>query len=169
MLHRNKHECQRASPLGSRPRALARQAQQAARAGLILSVVAILAACGGGASKTIGSPTAGLSCIDDSAKCIGQRQKTLRYYMSSPDRSWIRQRPDAAAYASGVRLFAYKRQKSKLSCAELKAGLSEANRAPSALRAGAGRLTPAQISRGKLLATEVSRDLKREIRRRCRA
>lgn len=130
--------------------------------------VMALTGCSGGTTKTIGSPTAGLKCIDDSPSCIAQRQATLKYFLSSPDRAWVRQRPDAKAYASGVRLFAYKRQKTSLSCSELKSGMSEAGRAPAALRGGSG-LSPAQVSRGKMLAREVARELKREHGRRCRS
>lgn len=128
-----------------------------------------VAACSGGPGKSLGSPTAGLNCLDDSAECIAKRQATLKYFLSAPDRAWIRQRPDAAAYASGVRLFAYKRQMNQLSCSELKTGLSEANGASKTLKAGRARLTPAQVSRGKLLAREVARQLQREHKKRCKA
>lgn len=128
----------------------------------------LLAACSGGPGASVSSPTAGLSCIDDSPACVARRQATLQHFMSSPDRSWIRQRPDAAAYASGVRLFAYKRQKTALSCAELKTGVAEADGAPRALQAASGGLTPAQVSRSKMLAREVSSELKREHRSRCK-
>ena len=134
-----------------------------------LAVLLVLPSCAGGPAKTIGYPAEGLNCIDDSARCVAKRQATLRYYMNSPDRSWVKQRPDAAAYASGVRMFAFKRQKGKLSCGELKSGLNEANGASRTLKAAGNRLTPAQVSRSKMLAREVGRDLKRELRRRCRA
>jgi len=75
----------------------------------------------------------------------------------------------ASAYASGVRLFAFKSKKGELTCPELKRGLNEAGNANKVLRgANAQGLTPAQVSRGKMLAAEVARDLKREHRRRCR-
>lgn len=135
---------------------------------LCLVPTLLLVACGVGPDKPVGSPTAGLTCLDDSPGCIAKRQATLQHYTSSPDRSWIRQRPDAAAYASGVRLFAYKRQKSRLSCAELASGIAEADAAPRTLEAASSRLTPAQLSRGKMLANEVSSELKRERRRRCK-
>lgn len=128
----------------------------------------LIAACSGSGPKPINSPTAGLSCIDDSPGCVAKRQKTLRHLMTSPDRQWMRTPPDAAAYASGVRLFAYKRQKSQLSCPELKSALQEARSAPSALKAAKTPITPAQASRSKMFAKEVGRELKRELRRRCR-
>lgn len=115
------------------------------------------------------SPTAGLACVDDSSDCIRKRQRTLQYLLNEPDNTWIRQAPTASAYASGVRLFAFKSKKGELTCPELKRGLNEAGNANKVLRgANAQGLTPAQVSRGKMLAAEVARDLKREHRRRCR-
>ncbi len=134
---------------------------------LAAAIALLLAACGGGPDASIGSPMAGLSCVDDSPQCIAKRQATLQYYTSSQDRSWIRQRPDASAYASGVRLFAFKRQKTALTCAELQTGVAEADAAPRTL-AAAANLTPAQVSRGKMLAREVATELKREHKRRCK-
>lgn len=124
--------------------------------------------CGGGQSPSVTSSMAGLKCIDDSSRCIGLRQSTLQHLMRSPDRGWMRRAPDADAYASGVRLFAFKRQKASLSCPELKFALNEAQRGPAVLDRAGGRLSPAQLSRGKLLAGEVARELRREQRRRCR-
>lgn len=111
---------------------------------------------------------AGLACVDDSPHCIGQRQAALKTLTADPKRSWINERPDAAAYASGVRLFAFKTMKKDLSCTDLEVGRREADQAPSVLRASGNVLTPAQISRGVILASEVGRELGKELRRRCR-
>lgn len=119
-------------------------------------------------TATVTSPMAGLSCVDDSADCIRKRQATLRYMTNDPTRAWVRQRPTAKAYASGVRLFAFKKKKAELSCAELQLGKSEADAARSVLRTSGSGLTPAQVSRGTMLASEVSRDLRREQSRRCK-
>ncbi len=116
------------------------------------------------------SPLAGLSCIDDTPNCIQKRQSTLRYLTNDPTRAWVRQRPTPMAYASGVRLFAFKKKKAELSCAELKIGKLEADSAKKVMSGtGASGLTPAQVSRGTMLATEVSRDLRREQKRRCKS
>ncbi len=88
--------------------------------------------------------------------------------VGDPSRGWIKDRPDAAAYASGVRLFAYKNKKKELTCPELQAGRQEADGASAALRATGTGLTPAQISRGVMLAGEVGRELGNEYQRRCR-
>ena len=74
--------------------------------------------------------------------------------------------PDA--YASGVRLFAMKSKKHDLTCDELARGRQEADAAPAALRSQSTRDSPAQISRGNMLAAEVGRELGNEFGRRCR-
>jgi hypothetical protein len=122
-----------------------------------------------GCSGNETAPSAGLTCVDDSEDCVNRRQRTLRYLIEDKDRAWVKAQPPAEAYASGVRLFALKSKKKELSCEELSHGRSEADRAPSVLRGPQGaNLTPAQISRGVMLAGEVSRELGAEMRKRCR-
>jgi hypothetical protein len=68
-----------------------------------------------------------------------------------------------------VRLFALQRKKKELTCEELALGRNEAEKAPGVLRGPEGAtLMPAQVSRGVILASEVSRELSAEIKRRCR-
>lgn len=118
-----------------------------------------------GPNVTTGS-NSGLTCVDDSSDCIAKRQRTLRYLVDDNDRSWVKAHAPAEAYASGVRLFALKSKKKDLSCDELAHGKNEADRAPGVLRS-ANNLTPAQVSRGIMLASEVSRELGAEMKRRC--
>jgi hypothetical protein len=133
-----------------------------------LLVVAAVIFGGCEISSGPGGPSSGLTCIDDSPDCISRRQRTLQYLVEDNDRAWVKAHAPAAAYASGVRLFAFKRKKHELSCEELAYGRNEADKAPSILRGPAGKdMTPAQVSRGLMLASEVSRELKREIKRRC--
>lgn len=135
---------------------------------LILFLAAPSAGCAVN-TVSVNSPLAGLSCVDDSVDCITKRKTTLNYLINDPTRSWIRQRPTAQAYASGVRLFAFKKKKRELTCAELKIGRSEANAASKVLRGSSAKsLSPAQVSRGTIFAAEVSRELRREMRRRCK-
>ncbi len=133
--------------------------------GVLMSVGA-LAACSGN-NVTVTTPGAGLKCVDDSPTCIAERQATMKAMLADPSKSWIAQRPDAAAYASGVRLFAYKSKKKELSCAELQAGKREADAGPAVLRTPGNGLSHSQVSRGVILAHEVSRELGRELSRRC--
>lgn len=131
------------------------------------AAVAGLAACSGGEGGAAG-PQLGLSCVDDSAHCISQRGKVFDSYMADKSRSFVRQPATADSYASGVRLFALTKRRKELTCDELAHAKREADAGPSVLRGNAGRLTPAQVARGVILANEVSRDIGREQAKRCR-
>jgi len=132
----------------------------------MLCTSGVLAACSGN-GVTVTTPGAGLKCVDDSPTCIAERQATMKAMLADPNRSWVAQRPDAAAYASGVRLFAFKTKKKEMSCAELHAGKREADLGPAILRTPGNGLSHSQVSRGVILAHEVGRELGRELSRRC--
>ena len=126
----------------------------------------VVAACGNEGPTDIGPK--GLSCVDDSQGCISERGAALSQLSADKQRSWVRQPAPAAAYASGVRLFAYKQHKRELTCEELGIGRKEAEAGPALLRGPEGRgLTTAQIARGAMLSQEVGRELGNEIKRRC--
>ncbi len=133
-----------------------------------LALAAILAACATNDAPQFGHGK-GMACLDDSAHCIAQRKTALHHIVTRSDRHWVRDHPTVDAYASGVRLFAFKTKKKELTCDELKIGRREAGDAARVLRGSEGRaLSPAQISRGVMLGEEVSRELAREHARRCR-
>ena len=142
---------------GTRNRALA-----AALGGLGI----LVSACSG-----MDDQRSGLSCIDDSPDCIGQRQATLKSMMAEEDRKWVREPASPQAHASGVRLFAFRSQKKELSCEELAVGRREADSVPKALKGPEGKsMSPAQVSRTNMLAAEVGKELAAEMRaRRCKA
>ncbi len=140
-----------------------RTAMACCLAGLSLA----LSGCATAPTPAIGEWTEA-RCVDDSPACIAERQRQLKTILADRQRTWIKQPPSADSYAGGVRLFAYKTRKKELSCPELTAGHKEAEAGPAVLRGPAGKhLTPAQISRGAMLSTEVSRELSGEMRRRC--
>ncbi len=127
-----------------------------------------LSACSG-SDNGPSAPRLGLSCVDDSNHCISQREKVFDQYMADKSRAWVKEPATPEAYASGVRLFALSKKRKDLSCDELASGKREADAGPGVLRSHTGgRLTPAQVARSAMLASEVSRDLGREIDRRCR-
>jgi len=131
--------------------------------------LAALSAAACASTELAQAPQTGTQCVDDSAHCIGSRQAALKAMMDDKGRTWIRQPPDARAYASGVRLFAFRGRKKELTCDELGIGKREADAAHGILRGpGGAGLTPAQVSRGSMLATEVGRELGVEITKRCR-
>lgn len=134
---------------------------------LTVAVVLILSGCANNSSN-FGIEATGLKCIDDSPKCIDRRQAALRAMLSDPQRVWVQRTPSAEAYASGVRLFAFKKTKKSLTCPELGVGIREASGARASLRSASARLSPAQIARGAMLGDEVARELTREKKRRCK-
>ena len=136
---------------------------------VVIGLAALACGCAGPKAQPSSPAAAGLSCVDDSLLCRQRREAALGALLADKERTWINQPPDAAAYASGVRLFAYKKRKSKLTCAELTIGVSEAKAARSMLRAASNRLTPGQIARGAMLGEEIEKELKRERRKRCKA
>ncbi|MCC7252271.1 hypothetical protein [Hyphomicrobium sp.] len=133
----------------------------------LLGLSGCLGACAIGTGPEIGA-RAGLGCVDDSPECINRRQATLRHMVDDKSKSWINESPTPEAYASGVRLFAYKTKKKELTCAELRRGKLEADTARTSLASMGSRLTPAQVSRSTMLAGEVGRELQNEINRRCK-
>jgi hypothetical protein len=126
-----------------------------------------MAACAG-SEPSVPPPSVGLRCVDDSAHCISQREKVFDSYMADKSRAWIKQPAAPEAHASGVRLFAISKRRKELTCDELQHAKREADSAPGALRGPGGKhLTPAQISRGIMLAGDVGRELAKEISKRC--
>ena len=126
-----------------------------------------LAACSSG----LDDPKAGLSCIDDSKDCVEQRQATLKGMLADKERAWVKEQPTPEAHASGVRLFAFRSRKKELTCEELGVGRREADAAAKTMRGSqVSGLSPTQISRATLFATEVSKELATEMKaRRCKA
>ena len=136
--------------------------------GAWLGAVCSVAGCASNAPPLAQNTTAGLNCVDDSAQCIGQRKAALQTLVADPSRKWVKDPVTPHAHATGVRLFAFKTKKKEMSCDELAAGKREADSAPGSLRAGNAGLSPAQVSRGVILAGEVGRELQNEYNRRCK-
>ena len=157
-----------ALPSASRATALARGLWRRAATGLGLSLAVVVAACGtdGGAELN----GRGMACVDDSQTCVSERGVALNHLMNDKQRAWVRQPATPESYASGVRLFAFKQKKKEMSCDELAIGRREAEAGPGTLRGPQGKgLSPAQVSRGAMLASEVARELDGEMKRRCKA
>ena len=132
-----------------------------------MCLAALVGGCASGNDASITTTRTGLGCVDDSQECIGHRKATLQSMVADPNHKWVKEPTSPAAYASGVRLFAFKSRKKELSCVDLAAGRKEADGAPAALRTVGSGLTPAQVSRGAMLAHDVGRELGNEYNRRC--
>jgi hypothetical protein len=137
--------------------------------GCALLTAALLAGCSGADVPTEALNKPGLGCIDDSPRCIAERQGVLKTYMGDRNKAFLREPATPTAYASGVRLWALKSRKRELTCDELNHARREADAAAPTLRGPGGQgMTPAQISRGIMLAQDVSKELGNEHGRRCR-
>lgn len=140
------------------------------KAALTLAIGALasmMTGCAGSDDASLDA-RAGLSCVDDTPECVSRRQTTLKSMTTDATRAWIKEPASPEAYASGVRLFAFKAKKKELSCDELAHGRREAEAAGPALAGAGTRLTPAQAARGRMLASEVARELAGEFNRRCK-
>lgn len=127
-----------------------------------------LAGCAGN-EAALGDPAHGLKCVDDSNVCISQRKMVYDSYMADSSHAWVNQPAGPHEYASGVRLMAYSKKRKELTCVELAHGKEEADRGPNVLMGGSYiGLTSTQVARGAMLSREVSKELAREIARRCR-
>ena len=137
------------------------------RLSLLSGCVLLLAGCSSTPEEVAPTPS-GLTCVDDSRHCIGERQAALQSMLGDRERRWVKEQATPHAYASGVRMFAYRSKKKDLSCDELANGRREADGAPGSLRGAGGQgLSPAQVSRGVMFAAEVGRELAAEQKRRC--
>jgi hypothetical protein len=133
----------------------------------VAALASVLASCSVLNLETAATGPPRADCVDDSPACVERRSAALKEMMSDKTRSWVREPANAHSYAAGVRLFAFKSRKRDLTCDELAHGKREADGAPAALGGPeSGGLTPAQKSRGTLLAAEVSKELAAEMRRR---
>ncbi|MEL6290018.1 MAG: hypothetical protein AAFQ42_04155 [Pseudomonadota bacterium] len=102
----------------------------------------LLVACASSGAGTVAT------CLDDSAGCVSKRKATLTAMLGDPQRAWVSEPPSPQVYATGVRLFAWRRSRQSLSCGELKTGIAEtagarkllANRLPNASRTRVGQI-----------------------------
>jgi hypothetical protein len=140
------------------------------RVGILLAVAASLAGCSAEISKSEPQTQQSFGCIDDSPGCISQRQTALRQLQTDQGRTWVRQPASINSYATGVRLFAFKTEKQRMTCDELAIGRREAAAAPGVLRSPpAMQIQPQIRNRSLMLADEVSKELGREAQRKqCR-
>ena len=136
----------------------------------VAAFASVLASCAAINLETAATEPPRADCVDDSPACVERRGAALKEMLADPKRGWVREPANAHSYAAGVRLFAFRSRKRDLSCEELAHGKREADGAPAALSGPhSGGLSPAQKSRGTMLAAEVSKELAAEMRRRgCR-
>jgi hypothetical protein len=96
-------------------------------------------------------------------RCIDR----LRALVGSPDRRWVKQPEEPAAFANGVRMFAYMALQKKLTCDELSAALLETENAERAFRGTVPGVRPMQVVAARRLSVRIARDLRAETAARC--
>ncbi len=129
--------------------------------GMLAVGVAAIAVCGCATGNTSSVAT----CLDDSSSCISKRKSTLSSMLADPKRQWVAQKPSPKVYATGVRLFAWRRTQKDLTCSELRAGISETGAARATL-SGGGLAGASKTRIGQIIA--MSDDLNTELKRTAR-
>jgi hypothetical protein len=93
----------------------------------------------------------------------------LRTMTENGDRSWISRPETPEGLLTGVRMFALRTLRPKLTCAEIGVALEQLRGVPAALRPPPAGSTPEDIARTTRLAAEVHDELRAENDNRCRA
>jgi hypothetical protein len=108
--------------------------------------------------------------LAEEAACVSVDQcaSVLKAMLDDPDRSWMRRPASATTLANGVRLFAYRTLRPKLSCSELTTALHELTIARAAYAGPVAGLQKSQIDRARALSAEVDGELRTERANRCR-
>jgi hypothetical protein len=92
----------------------------------------------------------------------------LRSMTETADRSWISRPETPQGLLTGVRMFAFRTLRPKLTCAELGIALEQLRGVPAALRPPPAGSTPEDIARTTRLAAEVHDELRAENENRCK-
>jgi hypothetical protein len=114
-------------------------------------------------------PAASGGNAQDEASCtsVDKCANVLRAMVAGSDRKWIGRPASPTVLSNGVRLFAYRALKPKLSCPELAAALTEVETAAQTFSGPIGNLDPEQAGRARTLSVEVGDELAAENARRC--
>ena len=87
---------------------------------------------------------------------------------ADPKRTWVTKPETHAAYATGVKLFAYKSRKSEMTCAELAHGREETRTMPQALKPGSvPGMNDSRLAQVRDLSGQVHKELSKEFDRAC--
>lgn len=98
-----------------------------------------------------------------------QCRVALKKMVDSPKRGWVGQQQAPAAYTDGTRLFAYRALRTKLSCRELSAAITEVKATSKSLAGEVPGVKPDQASRTRALIGQVEGELAKERGVRCKA
>lgn len=147
-------------------------------AGLLLAGCASATSeTGGGANlfeKLLGAPPAPEpppqpAPVVETCGTPAQCKAALKKMVDNPKRGWVGQQQDVGAYTDGTRLFAYRALRTKLSCRELSAALTEVRTVSKSLSGEVKSIPHEQASRTRALSTQVEGELAKERGTRCKA
>jgi len=118
----------------------------------------LLSGCATGNAPTVAT------CLDDSSACVSKRKATLNSMLADPNRTWVARKPGPAVYATGVRLFAWRRTRDQLTCRELRSGIAETGAARQTLSRGVNGASKTRLGQIVALSDDVNAELKRTSR-----
>lgn len=152
----------------SRPTLRLGAASRTVHASLALAAALSLGACSQTEPAAPEPPHAAAGCVDDSKMCIEKRALALKGMLADPKRTWVTKPETAAAYATGVKLFAYKGKKVEMSCAELAHGREETRTMPQVLKPGSVQgMNDSRLAQVRDLSGQVHKELNKEFDRAC--
>ena len=139
-----------------------------ARAASLVALLAasLLAACSG--TEPPPPPNAAAGCVDDSKHCIEMRGQALKAMLADTKRAWVTKPETPAAYATGVKLFAYRGTRDKMTCAELAHGREETRSMPQTLKPGSvPGMNDSRLAQVRDRSGQVNKELSKEFDRAC--
>jgi hypothetical protein len=125
-------------------------------------------------TPAIGAPRArqprAQNALADPNACHDVRscEELLRVRVEGADRSWIGRPETPQALLTGVRMFAYRQLRPRMTCSELAAALRELSSVPSALQTPPAGSKPEDVTRALGLAAKVHDELRAERDARCK-
>ena len=137
------------------------------RLAIVAGLAALTVACSS-SEPAVEPANSATGCVDDSKACIEKRGAALRTMLADPRRGWVA-RPEApAAYATGVKLFAYRGKKGEMTCAELAHGREETRTMPQALKPGSvPGMNDSRLAQVRDMSGQVNKELSKEFDRAC--
>jgi hypothetical protein len=100
---------------------------------------------------------------------VDECASVLKAMIDDPERAWMDRPANAATLANGVRLFAYRALRPKLTCSELTTAFHEVSIGMAAFAGPVAGLAPDQVERARLLTAQVEAEIKAERAQRCNA
>jgi hypothetical protein len=96
------------------------------------------------------------------------RGQALKAMLADPKRSWVTKPESPAAFATGVKLFAYRGVRDKMTCAELAHGRAETVTMPQTLKPGSvPGMNDSRLAQVRDMSGQINKELSKEFDRAC--